>query len=465
MKKSVVLTLGFALAFTVAACGGKSGKINPKMHDGNCVIGHEEKAAADTYIGKFFAVSNKAKMVNFGVKAAKFTIKFNDKTQWVWNSEVKSKGDLKKNKGYCIAVTVKNKVITKIQALEPYKVPADQLVDTDTMKKMIAEGGWTIVDSRPTGKWAEAHIPGAISIPLGALKKGSGWKKLPADKNAKLVFYCGGFHCKLAPFSGKLAVEKGYKAVKVYHAGMPGWKKGKSCGVKVAGNLLKLQKKKASMIIIDTDGGKENIPGAVKATPSTINAMKGDFPKSKKDKKSAPVVVYGKDARAVAAKIVSWGYKGTTILKGGLKAYKEKGGKVVPGKYAAKVNYVARKMPGETTAKEFLALVKNGKPADMVIIDVRGADEAGSENPGVMLLGAKNIPLDTLEGKAGSLDKSKKYYTFCATGMRAGLARDVLAKAGLKAFYVKTSVETKAGEVILNGNKISKAQAAKIAGK
>ena len=48
-----------------------------------------------------------------------------------------------------------------------------------------------IIDSRPKrAKYDKGHIPMAVSIPDTKFDKMT--NKLPADKNALLVFYCGG---------------------------------------------------------------------------------------------------------------------------------------------------------------------------------------------------------------------------------------------------------------------------------
>jgi len=48
-----------------------------------------------------------------------------------------------------------------------------------------------IIDARPKrAKYDKGHIPGAISIPDSKFDKMTA--KLPKDKNALLVFYCGG---------------------------------------------------------------------------------------------------------------------------------------------------------------------------------------------------------------------------------------------------------------------------------
>jgi len=48
-----------------------------------------------------------------------------------------------------------------------------------------------IVDARPKrAKYDKGHIPGAINIPDSQFDKMTA--KLPQDKNALLIFYCGG---------------------------------------------------------------------------------------------------------------------------------------------------------------------------------------------------------------------------------------------------------------------------------
>jgi 3-mercaptopyruvate sulfurtransferase SseA len=51
--------------------------------------------------------------------------------------------------------------------------------------------GVMIIDSRPyKPKYVNGHIPTAVSIPDSQFDKNTG--KLPEDKNALLIFYCGG---------------------------------------------------------------------------------------------------------------------------------------------------------------------------------------------------------------------------------------------------------------------------------
>lgn len=79
-----------------------------------------------------------------------------------------------------------------------------------------------LVDSRPKeGKYDKGHIPTAISIPDTHFEKMT--TLLPAKKDTLLVFYCGGFDCKLSHKSASKAIQMGYTNVKVFSAGYPAW--------------------------------------------------------------------------------------------------------------------------------------------------------------------------------------------------------------------------------------------------
>jgi hypothetical protein len=68
------------------------------------------------------------------------------------------------------------------------------IVDVDFVKQHVAipaPEGVMIIDSRPfKPKYYKGHIPNAVSIPDSQFEKMTG--KLPEDKNALLILYCGG---------------------------------------------------------------------------------------------------------------------------------------------------------------------------------------------------------------------------------------------------------------------------------
>jgi rhodanese-related sulfurtransferase len=79
-----------------------------------------------------------------------------------------------------------------------------------------------LVDSRPReGKYDQGHIPSAINIPDTHFEKMT--TLLPAKKETLIVFYCGGFDCKLSHKSASKSIKMGYTNVKVFSAGYPAW--------------------------------------------------------------------------------------------------------------------------------------------------------------------------------------------------------------------------------------------------
>ena len=60
------------------------------------------------------------------------------------------------------------------------------------LKAMIDrnEPGLVIIDSRAQSQFDQAHIKGAISIPLAEMEQNAALSKAPKD--AKLLFYCSG---------------------------------------------------------------------------------------------------------------------------------------------------------------------------------------------------------------------------------------------------------------------------------
>jgi rhodanese-related sulfurtransferase len=86
----------------------------------------------------------------------------------------------------------------------------------DTKTEMV------LVDSRPKeGKYDQGHILTAINIPDSQFDKMT--QLLPAKKDTLLVFYCGGFDCKLSHKSASKSIKLGYTNVKVFSAGYPAW--------------------------------------------------------------------------------------------------------------------------------------------------------------------------------------------------------------------------------------------------
>lgn len=106
----------------------------------------------------------------------------------------------------------------KCCAAKQEKATLSQLrtVTKDQVATMLQASSATIIDARTSEQFEAGHIQGAINF---------GTAELPSDKNANLVFYCGGGRCPAAAKAAKKALELGYKNVMVYGGGWAEWNK------------------------------------------------------------------------------------------------------------------------------------------------------------------------------------------------------------------------------------------------
>jgi peroxiredoxin/rhodanese-related sulfurtransferase len=105
-----------------------------------------------------------------------------------------------------------------------------RFIDRQTLAKWFeSEKGLVVIDVLPADSYAESHIKGSISIPMGELDK----KAATLDKNAKVVTYCASFTCQASTASAKKLMALGFKDVSDYKGGLKDWKEG---GLAVEGN-------------------------------------------------------------------------------------------------------------------------------------------------------------------------------------------------------------------------------------
>lgn len=90
------------------------------------------------------------------------------------------------------------------------------------LKKEIAAGKVTVIDVNGSASYSKGRVPGAIDF---AANKDDLAAKLPDDKGALVVAYCGGPSCSAYKAAAKKAEELGYTNVKHLSAGISGWKK------------------------------------------------------------------------------------------------------------------------------------------------------------------------------------------------------------------------------------------------
>jgi rhodanese-related sulfurtransferase len=77
-----------------------------------------------------------------------------------------------------------------------------------------------IIDANSPDSYKAGHVPGALSW---AEIKGDLAAKLPADKNALIIAYCGNPHCPAYAQAAVAAKKLGYTNIKHMVDGIDGW--------------------------------------------------------------------------------------------------------------------------------------------------------------------------------------------------------------------------------------------------
>ncbi len=94
-------------------------------------------------------------------------------------------------------------------------------ISHDELKAAIKEKKVTLLDVNGSDSYKQGHIPGALDFTTAKKELKA---KLPADKNALVVAYCGNENCGAYAAGAKAAQELGYTNVKHYKPGIAGWK-------------------------------------------------------------------------------------------------------------------------------------------------------------------------------------------------------------------------------------------------
>jgi rhodanese-related sulfurtransferase len=92
-------------------------------------------------------------------------------------------------------------------------------VDLDELKCLVADGGVTLIDVRPTLEYRQGHIPAARSLPIEELQRRL--DELPRDR--EVVAYCRGRYCVFSDEAALLLKSEGFR-VRRFEAGFPEWR-------------------------------------------------------------------------------------------------------------------------------------------------------------------------------------------------------------------------------------------------
>lgn len=134
---------------------------------------------------------------------------------------------------YCLAGDNVSALLTSLEKVaEACLASAQSMIDKELraqdeappmalveLKRRVKAGDILVLDVRPREEYAAGHLPGAINIPLDALRKGKG--QLPRGR--EIVVYCRGPYCVLAIEALRLLRRRGFSARRL-EGGLPDWK-------------------------------------------------------------------------------------------------------------------------------------------------------------------------------------------------------------------------------------------------
>ena len=404
-----------------------------------CTLCH--KAEPNAVRGYFDIVSFKAKTIQVKIDDSVELFVFDEDEIKVVNDAGKTgDGELLKDnlikRGHEIKVEYveKNGVKSAVKLIEkpPVTISAEMLMKVSDIEKLVSlgpeKGKYFLFDSRPLPRFQEGSIPTAVNLPYPAFDKLAD-KLLPKDKDALTIFYCSGVTCNMSPGSADKARRLGYKNLKVFKDGMPGWLE-KNYGV-LSVQFLKEAwiDKDVPFVLLDVRTAKETGTGFIKGAVAFSTKQADKLAKILDIKRSAPIIVYdqngSKIAAIVATKLIKEGFKRVLVLSGGFEAWKTAKYDIASGKLITKATYTPKLRQGEMSVAEFKKYVAE-LPPNVMIIDARSAAEAKVG----MLKTAKLIPVGEIRDRLGEIPKDKLIVFYCNTGVIAEVAYNTLKELG-----------------------------------
>ncbi|MCA9863192.1 MAG: MBL fold metallo-hydrolase [Thermomicrobiales bacterium] len=294
------------------------------------------------------------------------------------------------------------------QPLSPAEVAAQQAA------------GALVIDARPAAAFAQGHVPGALTLPLGPnFAIWAGWLT-PYDREIILVLPADGHYVEAQTELRRIGIDRvaGYLA-----DGVAAWQEGGRPLATLETILpAELGARFADYRVLDVRDWSEYETGSL---PGAIHAPAGDLAQGAAAPVSAggtTAIICGSGYRsALAASLLQQqGVEGVVNVAGGLAAWRAAG---LPFGAAEAAAPALVDEPLEITLREYLA-ARSGAP--LQVVDVRGQDEWSSGH----LQEARLVPLDQLPARQHELDPGLPVVTVCRSGRRSLEAASYLREQG-----------------------------------
>src|SRR5215831_966725 len=203
-------------------------------------------------------------------------------------------------------------------------------LSTAQLQAALTSASAIVLDARPYEEYAVSHIPGARAVPAKAgttpaLYVGDAAEvaKTIPDQTQPLILYCSGLFCGRSERLADDLIKLGYRDVRRYQLGAPGWRAlGGVMQVEKAA-LLRLLAQDATSVLIDgraKAGLKPRLHNAVSIPLPEASQAKDDgrLPMTDHNTRIFVVGTNAAEARAVAEAIVHDAFHNVTFFGGAI---------------------------------------------------------------------------------------------------------------------------------------------------
>jgi rhodanese-related sulfurtransferase len=203
-------------------------------------------------------------------------------------------------------------------------------ISTAQLKAALTDSSAIILDARPYEEYAVSHIPSARAVPAKAgttpaLYVGDAAEvaqRIP-DKTQPLILYCNGLFCGRSERLADDLIKLGYRNVRRYQLGAPGWRALGGVMQVEKPALLRLLAQDATSVLIDGRaevGPTPHLRSAVSIPLPQASQAKDDgrLPMTDHNTRIFLVGTNGSEARAVAEAIVHDAFHNVTFFGGAI---------------------------------------------------------------------------------------------------------------------------------------------------
>jgi len=203
-------------------------------------------------------------------------------------------------------------------------------VSTAQLRAALTDSSAIILDARPYDEYAVSHIPGARAVPAKAgttpaLYVGDAAEvaRSTPDKTQPMILYCNGLFCGRSERLAEDLTKLGYRDVRRYQLGAPGWRALGGVMQVEKPALLRLLAQDTTSVLIDARpeaGLKPRVRNAVSIPLPEASKAKDDgrLPMTDHNTRIFVVGANGAEARAVAEAIVHDAFHNVTFFDGAI---------------------------------------------------------------------------------------------------------------------------------------------------